>query len=89
MCPRSDPRKTGLTVFAFQGNMVKLPEEENTPDKRVNKIFDVMDKVKENYLKVENVRHDQGSSVNVIKHLRCQQKIISHQVRKSTTFQNF
>ena len=25
--------------------MVKLPEEENTPDKRVNKIFDVMDKV--------------------------------------------
>ena len=26
--------------------MVKLPEEENTPDKRVNKIFDVMDKVR-------------------------------------------
>ena len=24
---------------------MELPEEENTPDKRVNKIFDVMDKV--------------------------------------------
>ena len=29
--------------------MVKLPEEENTPDKRVNKIFDVMDKVRKCY----------------------------------------
>ena len=25
--------------------MVKLPEEENTPEKRVNRIFEVMDKV--------------------------------------------
>ena len=25
--------------------MVSLPEEENTPEKRVNKIFDLMDKV--------------------------------------------
>lgn len=25
--------------------MVNLPEEENTPEKRVNKIFDIMDKV--------------------------------------------
>ena len=28
-----------------QGSMVNLPEEENTPEKRVNKIFDIMDKV--------------------------------------------
>ena len=26
--------------------MVSLPEEENTPEKRVNKIFDLMDKVR-------------------------------------------
>lgn len=29
----------------MQGSMVNLPEEENTPEKRVNKIFDIMDKV--------------------------------------------
>jgi hypothetical protein len=34
-----------------QGNAVKLPEEENTPDKRVNRIFDVMDKVRTNKCK--------------------------------------
>ena len=32
-------------VSLLQGNMVNLPEEENTPEKRVNKIFDIMDKV--------------------------------------------
>ena len=32
--------------------MVKLPEEENTPDKRVNKIFDVMDKVSKQNLEL-------------------------------------
>lgn len=30
--------------------MVNLPEEENTPEKRVNKIFDIMDKVNINSL---------------------------------------
>lgn len=32
-------------VLYPQGSMVNLPEEENTPEKRVNKIFDIMDKV--------------------------------------------
>ena len=34
-----------LWFFTPQGSMVNLPEEENTPEKRVNKIFDIMDKV--------------------------------------------
>lgn len=29
----------------FQGNTVELPEEENTPEKRVDRIFAMMDKV--------------------------------------------
>ncbi|KAL4218793.1 Neuronal calcium sensor 1 [Mactra antiquata] len=32
------------SIYKMVGNAVKLPEDENTPDKRVNRIFDVMDK---------------------------------------------
>lgn len=33
-------------LFLFQGNANDLPEDENTPEKRVNKIFKMMDKVR-------------------------------------------
>jgi hypothetical protein len=36
---------TDISFCYFQSNMVSLPEEENTPEKRVNKIFNLMDKV--------------------------------------------
>ena len=32
-------------AFLPQGNTVELPEEENTPEKRVDRIFAMMDKV--------------------------------------------
>ena len=34
-----------LKLFCFQGKMVDLPEDEDTPEKRVDKIFQKMDKV--------------------------------------------
>lgn len=34
-----------IFAFVFQGNTVELPEEENTPEKRVDRIFSMMDKV--------------------------------------------
>lgn len=34
-----------IFAFVFQGNTVELPEEENTPEKRVDRIFAMMDKV--------------------------------------------
>ncbi|XP_064616006.1 neuronal calcium sensor 1-like [Liolophura sinensis] len=37
-------------IYKMVGNMVKLPEEENTPEKRVNKIFEVMDQNHDNRL---------------------------------------
>lgn len=36
---------TGHLVSPWQGNTVELPEEENTPEKRVDRIFAMMDKV--------------------------------------------
>ena len=33
-------------ICPLQGNTVELPEEENTPEKRVDRIFAMMDKVR-------------------------------------------
>lgn len=46
------------------GSMVKLPEDEDTPEKRVKKIFRMMDKDENGSLDMEEfkVRHQQSSS---------------------------
>uniref|UniRef100_W5M278 Neuronal calcium sensor 1 n=1 Tax=Lepisosteus oculatus TaxID=7918 RepID=W5M278_LEPOC len=34
-------------IYQMVGNTVELPEEENTPEKRVDRIFAMMDKVRD------------------------------------------
>ena len=50
-------RSSANMIHLFQvGTMVKLPEDEDTPEKRVKKIFQMMDKDESNSLTMEEFR---------------------------------
>ncbi|CAB3986283.1 Neuronal calcium sensor 1 [Paramuricea clavata] len=57
------------SIYKMVSNMVSLPEEENTPEKRVNKIFNLMDKNKDDRLSMEEFREGSKSDPTIVQAL--------------------
>lgn len=56
----------GLTGDAQVGSMVKLPEDEDTPNKRVAKIFKMMDKDENGSLTMEEFREGSQKDQTIV-----------------------
>ncbi|QSL66507.1 hypothetical protein MERGE_000887 [Pneumocystis wakefieldiae] len=56
-------------IYKMVGNMVKLPEDEDTPEKRVNKIFKMMDKDCDGYLTLEEFREGSKKDSTIVQAL--------------------
>ncbi|CDH58303.1 calcium-binding protein ncs-1 [Lichtheimia corymbifera JMRC:FSU:9682] len=56
-------------IYKMVGSMVKLPPDEDTPEKRVNKIFDMMDQDKDGRLTMEEFREGSRKDPTIVQAL--------------------
>ncbi|CEP08048.1 hypothetical protein [Parasitella parasitica] len=56
-------------IYKMVGSMVKLPPDEDTPEKRVNKIFDLMDDDKDGRLSMDEFREGSKKDPTILQAL--------------------
>ncbi|KAB0407125.1 hypothetical protein E2I00_004281, partial [Balaenoptera physalus] len=71
--PFGDPTKFATFVFNVfdenKGNTVELPEEENTPEKRVDRIFAMMDKNADGKLTLQEFQEGSKADPSIVQAL--------------------
>ena len=63
-------------IYKMVGSMVKLPEDEDTPEKRVNKIFGMMDKDKNGELTMEEFKEGSKKDPTICAALNLYQDLV-------------